>query len=125
MLTKSDPSRNEPRDAYPSWFGRGHNRTTFLEYYDIPRELPRRRLVPRYVLVQGRRDNLGSVPRRREKRTHCVLGPRLRRDAPFYLNLALYLWAGLRKSARFSSRLSANSLTMVSTRGSALMLKYS
>jgi hypothetical protein len=51
-----------------AWFDRGHNRTAFLEYYDIPSVLARRRLEPRYVLVHGRRENFESVPRRREKR---------------------------------------------------------
>ena len=50
------------------WFDRGHNQTAFLEYYDIPPEMARRKLEPRYVLVHGRRDNVQSVPRRREKR---------------------------------------------------------
>jgi hypothetical protein len=40
----------------------------FLEYYDIPPEIARRKLEPRYVLVHGRRDNFESIPRRREKR---------------------------------------------------------
>jgi hypothetical protein len=51
-----------------AWFERGHNKTAFLEYYDIPPEMARRKLEPRYVLVHGRRDNFEYVPRRREKR---------------------------------------------------------
>jgi hypothetical protein len=51
-----------------AWFDRGHNHTAFLEYYDIPPEMARRKLEPRYVLVHGRRDNFESIPRRREKR---------------------------------------------------------
>jgi len=55
-----------------AWFGRGHNRTAFLEYYDIPPMLARRQLAPRYVLIHGRRENFGSVPRRREKRAELA-----------------------------------------------------
>ena len=55
-----------------AWFGRGHNRTAFLEYYDIPPDMARRQLEPRYVLVHGRRDNFESVPRRREKRAELA-----------------------------------------------------
>lgn len=29
-----------------AWFGRGHNQTAFLEYYDIPPEMARRKLAP-------------------------------------------------------------------------------
>ena len=43
-----------------AWFGRGHNRTAFLDYYDIPPDLARRQLSPRYVLVHGRRGNFES-----------------------------------------------------------------
>ena len=53
-------------------FGRGYNRTAFLEYYDIPPELARRTLAPRYVLIHGRRENFESIPRRREKRTELA-----------------------------------------------------
>jgi len=38
-----------------AWFGKGHNRTAFLEYYELPPMLARRQLAPRYVLVHGRR----------------------------------------------------------------------
>jgi hypothetical protein len=51
-----------------AWFDRGHNHTAFLEYYDIPPEMARRKLEPRYVLVHGRRGNFETIPRRREKR---------------------------------------------------------
>jgi hypothetical protein len=54
--------------AWQVWFSRGYNQTAFLEYYDIPPEMARRKLEPRYVLVHGRRDNFESIPRRREKR---------------------------------------------------------
>jgi len=55
-----------------AWFGRGHNRTAFLDYYDIPPDMARRQLAPRYVLIHGRRDNFESVPRRREKRAELA-----------------------------------------------------
>jgi hypothetical protein len=55
-----------------AWFGRGHNRTAFLEYYDVRPDMARRQLAPRYVLIHGRRDNFESVPRRREKRAELA-----------------------------------------------------
>lgn len=55
-----------------AWFGRGHNRTAFLEYYDIPPMLAWRQLAPRYLLIHGRRENFESVPRRREKRAELA-----------------------------------------------------
>ena len=55
-----------------AWFGRGHNRTAFLDYYEIPPDVARRQLAPRYVPIHGRRDNFESVPRRREKRAELV-----------------------------------------------------
>ena len=55
-----------------AWFGRGHNRTAFLDYYDIPPELARRQLSPRYVLIHGRRGNFESSSRRREKRAELA-----------------------------------------------------
>ena len=55
-----------------AWFGRGHNRTAFLEYYDVPPELARRQLSPRFVLVHGRRVGFESSPRRREKRAELA-----------------------------------------------------
>ena len=55
-----------------AWFGRGHNRTAFLDYYELPPDLARRKLEPRYVLVHGRRGNFESVPRRREKRAELA-----------------------------------------------------
>jgi hypothetical protein len=55
-----------------AWFGRGHNRTAFLEYYEIPPERARLQLEPRYVLIYGRRENFESVPRRREKRAELA-----------------------------------------------------
>ena len=55
-----------------AWFGRGHNRTAFLEYYDIPPMLARLQLAPRYVLVHGRRENFETIPRRREKQAELA-----------------------------------------------------
>ncbi|HUZ52194.1 MAG TPA: Shedu immune nuclease family protein [Streptosporangiaceae bacterium] len=55
-----------------AWFGRGYNRTAFLEYYDVPPMLARRQLAPRYVLIHGRRENFESVSRRREKRAELA-----------------------------------------------------
>jgi len=55
-----------------AWFGRGYNRTAFLDYYELRPDMARRKLEPRYVLVHGRRDNFESVPRRREKRAELA-----------------------------------------------------
>ena len=51
-----------------AWFGHGHNRTAFLEYYDLPPMLARLQLAPRYVLIHGRRKNYEHSQRRRSKR---------------------------------------------------------
>lgn len=51
-----------------AWFNRGHNRTTFLDDYEIPRDLRRRQLQPRFVLIYGRRANYEGSVRRQEKR---------------------------------------------------------
>jgi hypothetical protein len=55
-----------------AWFSKGHNRTAFLDYYDVPPMLARRQLAPRYVLIHGRRDNFDHLPRRREKRAELA-----------------------------------------------------
>lgn len=55
-----------------AWFSRGRNHTALLEYYNVPPDLARRQLAPRYVLVHGRRENFESVPRRREKRAELA-----------------------------------------------------
>lgn len=55
-----------------AWFSKGHNRTAFLEYYDVPPMLARRQLAPRYVLIHGRRSNFDHIPRRREKRAELA-----------------------------------------------------
>jgi hypothetical protein len=51
-----------------AWFNRGHNRTAFLDEYEIPSELRRRQLEPRFVLIYGRRANYEDSVRRQEKR---------------------------------------------------------
>ncbi|MEU4226772.1 Shedu anti-phage system protein SduA domain-containing protein [Nonomuraea sp. NPDC026600] len=54
------------------WFNTGHNRSAFLEYYEIPPDLARRRLEPRYVLIYGRRGNYVSSRRRQGKRAELA-----------------------------------------------------
>jgi len=51
-----------------AWFNRGRNRTAFLDYYDIPRELRKRKLSPRFVLIHGRRADYESSESRLQKR---------------------------------------------------------
>lgn len=55
-----------------AWFSRGHNQTAFLDYYEIPTLLARRKLSPRYVLVHGRRSNFESSLRRQQKRAELA-----------------------------------------------------
>jgi hypothetical protein len=38
---------------WKAWFNRGRNRTAFLDDYDIPRELRRRKLSPRFILTMA------------------------------------------------------------------------
>lgn len=57
-----------------AWFNRGPNRTAFLDDYDIPRELRKRKLSPRFVLIHGRRADYESSESRLHKRAE------LRRD---------------------------------------------
>lgn len=52
-----------------AWFNRGQNRTAFLDDYDIPRELRRRSLSPRFVLIHGRRADYEGSERRLQKRS--------------------------------------------------------
>jgi hypothetical protein len=54
------------------WFNTGHNRTAFLDHYEIPPELASRRLEPRYVLIYGRRDNYANSRRRQGKRAELA-----------------------------------------------------
>jgi len=51
-----------------AWFNRGHNRTAFLDAYEIPRGLRDRRLSPRFVLVYGRRSDFENSRLRQMKR---------------------------------------------------------
>jgi Shedu protein SduA, C-terminal len=51
-----------------AWFNRGQNRATFLDDYDIPRELRKRKLSPRFVLIHGRRADYESSESRLQKR---------------------------------------------------------
>jgi Domain of unknown function (DUF4263) len=51
-----------------AWFNRGRNRTAFLDDYDIPRELRKRKLSPRFVLIHGRRADYESSESRLQKR---------------------------------------------------------
>ena len=51
-----------------AWFNHGQNRNAFLDAYDIPRELRKRKLSPRYVLIHGRRADYESSERRLQKR---------------------------------------------------------
>lgn len=55
-----------------AWFNRGHNRSAFLEYYEMPPTLARRQLAPRFVLIYGRRDNYAGSQRRQEKRAELA-----------------------------------------------------
>jgi hypothetical protein len=51
-----------------AWFNRGPNRTAFLDYYEIPRELRKRKLSPRFVLIHGRRADYENSESRLQKR---------------------------------------------------------
>lgn len=51
-----------------AWFNRGQNRTAFLDDYDIPCELRKRQLSPRFVLIHGRRADYEGSERRLGKR---------------------------------------------------------
>ena len=55
-----------------AWFNRGHNRSAFLEYYEIPPELARKQLSPRFLLIYGRRENYANSRRRQEKRAELA-----------------------------------------------------
>jgi hypothetical protein len=57
-----------------AWFNRGHNRTAFFDYYEIPSDLAKRALQPRYVLVYGRRNDYAHDRRRQEKRAELARG---------------------------------------------------
>jgi len=55
-----------------AWFNRGHNRTLFLDAYQIPSLLRERRLSPRFVLIHGRRTNYATSPLRQAKRAELA-----------------------------------------------------
>ena len=54
------------------WFNKGHNRSAFLDDYEIPTDLRELKLDPRYVLIYGRRDNYQGSRRRQEKRAELA-----------------------------------------------------
>jgi hypothetical protein len=51
-----------------AWFKKPRNQIAFSDYYDLPSLLRRRTLVPRFVLVHGRRAETGEDPARLSKR---------------------------------------------------------
>jgi hypothetical protein len=55
-----------------AWFNRGHNRTLFLDQYEIPHQLRDNRLSPRFVLIYGRRANYAGSRLRKAKRAELA-----------------------------------------------------
>jgi len=55
-----------------AWFNQGHNRTLFLDMYQVPQLLSERRLSPRFVLVHGRRSNYAGSRLRQAKRAELA-----------------------------------------------------
>ena len=55
-----------------AWFNRGHNRTLFLDAYEIPWQLRDNRLSPRFVLIHGRRANYATCRLRQAKRAELA-----------------------------------------------------
>jgi len=55
-----------------AWFSQGGNRTMFLDAYDFPDYLRKRRLSPRYVLIYGRQANYAGSPLRQAKRSELA-----------------------------------------------------
>jgi hypothetical protein len=55
-----------------AWFNRGHNRTAFLDQYELPERMARLTLQPRYVLIYGRRANYDGSRLRQEKRAELA-----------------------------------------------------
>lgn len=51
-----------------AWFQKPRNQIAFADYYELPDFLRRRKLVPRYVLIHGRRSETGEDPARLSKR---------------------------------------------------------
>jgi Domain of unknown function (DUF4263) len=55
-----------------AWFKRGHNRTTFLDAYEVPFGLRDLRFSPRFVLIYGRRSNYENSRSRQAKRAELA-----------------------------------------------------
>ncbi len=55
-----------------AWFRPGHNRDAFLDYYDIPQDLRHLTLMPRFVLIHGRRAGYRDDPGRQAKRAELA-----------------------------------------------------
>jgi len=55
-----------------TWFSRGSNQTPFLDTYEIPLDLRRRRLSLRLVLIHGRRSNYENSQLRQMKRAEVA-----------------------------------------------------
>lgn len=51
-----------------AWFNKPLNQVAFSDYYELPDLLRRRKLVPRYVLIHGRRSETGEDAARITKR---------------------------------------------------------
>jgi hypothetical protein len=51
-----------------AWFSKPRNQIAFAEYYELPDLLRRRKLVPRYVLIHGRRAEIDEDSARLSKR---------------------------------------------------------
>ncbi|MFD8301486.1 Shedu anti-phage system protein SduA domain-containing protein [Streptomyces sp. NPDC059690] len=50
-----------------AWFNRGHNRSAFFDYYELPSYMGRMAIKPRFVLIHGRRCDYTKDRRRIEK----------------------------------------------------------
>ncbi len=55
-----------------AWFNRGNNRSSFLDYYEIPSGLRSMKLSPRFVLIHGRSKDYEGIPSRQEKRAELA-----------------------------------------------------
>jgi len=55
-----------------AWFDEGHNRTMFLDMFQVPRDLRELRFSPRFVLIHGRRANYARSRLRRAKRAQLA-----------------------------------------------------
>ena len=51
-----------------AWFSKPRNQIAFVDFYELPSFLRRRKLVPRYVLIHGRRGETAEDPARLSKR---------------------------------------------------------